>query len=229
MGACVLFSIVVPVVVAVLPSAGRVELDAAAGFVAGLVPMATLAWLVALIPGPDWVVGALAGGAALLSVPLSWGGSLVLAVPLKVIAAVSVGRLLGRQVADAWWLGVVALLALVADLWSVFAGPTRAVVEEAPRVLDYLLVHFSVLGGPLAGLGLGMSDFVFIGLYVAGSQIAGLRVRATFFAVTGSLVFSMLFAVLVRPAIPALPLMSIGFLVVNADRLAADLRRRHGE
>ena len=129
---------------------------------------------------------------------------------------------MARQVAAAWWLAAFAGVAILADAWSVFAGPTRKVVEQAPRVLDYVLVHFTPLGGPLAGLGLGMSDLVFLALFLAGSRALGLNVRAGYAAMLGSFVVTVMLAVWWKPAVPALPLLSLAFLAVNIPVVGGD-------
>lgn len=207
-----------------VPGPGPVEVDAFIGFSLGLVPVAGLTWLVARSGTGTraalvWIAVGLAGALGLSAV-----GQLVPAVPFKVVLAAVLGRLLGRQAGEPLWLAVVAVVALLADAWSVFAGPTRAVVEQAPGFLDYLLVHFPVLGRSGTGMGLGLSDVVFLALFAAGSAQAGLRVRGGFTAMCGSLLVTVAVALAWKPALPALPLLSVAFLAVNADLLVGAVR-----
>lgn len=206
-----------------LPSLGA---DAVVGFALCLLPVAWLVWVLCsrsvstrrllLVIAVDLVV-------ALVT---AWRGWSTAAVPFQVVAAAGLGAVLAGQVAVVWWLAAFAGVAIVADAWSVFLGPTRQVVEHAPQVLDYVLVHFTPVGGPVGGLGLGMSDLVFLALFLAGSRRLGLSVRRGYAAMVASLVVTVLLAVWWRPAVPALPLLSLAFLAANLPRWAALLRRR---
>lgn len=214
--------------VAALPHLWSPEVDAAAGFALCLAPVAWLVWVLCsrsvstrrllLVMAVDLVV----------ALVLAWRGWPAVAVPFQVVAAAGLGVLLAGQVAAAWWLAAFAGAAIVADAWSVFLGPTRQVVERAPQVLDYVLVHSSPVGGPIAGLGLGMSDLVFLALFLAGSRRFGLSVRRGYTAMLASLVVTVMLAVWWRPAVPALPLLSLAFLLVNLPHWVALLRRRDG-
>lgn len=210
------------------PAPGPVEFDAFLGFTLGLLPVLMMTWVAARAGIRGRVAGALLAGAAVGAVALSAAGWLVPAVPFKVVFAAGAGRLLGRQIDEPLALGLVAVVAVVADVWSVFAGPTKAVVERAPGLLDYLLVHFPLLGRDGTGMGLGLSDVVFLALFAAGSAGAGLRPRAGFAAMAGSLLVTVAVALAWRPALPALPFLGLAFLAVNADLIerAFPWRRR---
>lgn len=194
------------------------------GFVVCLAPVFLLAWAMVRASLRDRVLWVLVAGGAALGFLMSWAGWVAPAVPFKVVAAVAAGRLLGRQMAEGWWLALVALVALAADVWSVFAGPTRVIVEKAPGVLDYLLIHFPALGNSSGGLGLGMSDLFFVGLFLTGTQITGLRARATFWAMAAAFVATVVLALLTDRPLPALPFLSLAVLAVNADRLWGSAR-----
>lgn len=208
-----------------IPGLGPIETDAFLGFALGLLPVVLLAWVVARGSMSARAVGVLAAVGIVGALALSAVGWLVAAASFKVVFAAGVGRLLGFQVGEPLWLAVVAVVALLADTWSVFAGPTRAVVEGAPGVLNYLLVHFPILGRPGTGMGLGMSDLIFLCLFATGSARAGLRPRGGFVAMACSLLVTVAVALLWKPAIPALPFLSVAFLAANADLLLAAARR----
>ena len=214
------------IVVAWLPHTPWPEVDGVLGFVLCLLPIAWVVWVLCSRPLPTSLLAAACVVALGLALVMAWQGWFTVAVPFQVVAAAGFGILLARQVAAAWWLAAFAGVAILADAWSVFAGPTRTVVEQAPRVLDYVLVHFTPLGGPLAGLGLGMSDLVFLALFLAGSRALGLNVRAGYAAMLGSFVATVMLAVWWKPAVPALPLLSLAFLAVNIPSWAAMARRR---
>lgn len=216
-----LLTVVLHSLLAWVPGVDSIEVDAFLGFAIGLVPVLLISWTLVrgLLPGV--VLGALVVGCVVVSGILSREGWFLLAVPFKVIVAAGGGVLLGRQVAEAWWLAVVAVVAIVADTWSVFAGPTKVVVEKAPSVLDYLLIHFPMLGAPGPGMGLGISDVIFLSLFTAGSVGAGLRPVAGFMAMAGSFLVTVAVALVWKPALPALPFLALAFLAVNASRFVA--------
>lgn len=209
-----------------LPAPGPLESDAFVGFIGGLVPVLLLTWVLARgdlsVRGTVGLVLVGAAGGLVFS-RLGW---VSVAVPFKVALAAGGGRLLGRQVDEGWWLAVVAVAAIAADSWSVFAGPTKVLVERAPVSLDYLLIHFPVLGRPDTGMGLGLSDVVFLALLTTGAAATGLRPRAGFLAMGGSLVVAVVVALVWRPAVPALPFVALAFLLTQADLLVGRSLRR---
>ena len=208
----------------VLPSTPWARVDALVGFVVCLAPVFLILWSLVKAPFSQRLLWVLVLAGAAIGFLLSWAGWVIPAVPFKVVAAVAAGRLLGRQMAEGWWLALVALVALLADSWSVFAGPTRLIVERAPGVLDYLLIYFPALGNSSGGLGLGMSDLFFAGLFLTGSRISGLRVRATFWAMAAAFVATVALALLTARPLPALPFLSLALLAANADRLWSSAR-----
>ena len=216
----------VQVIVARLPHTPWPEVDGVLGFLLCLLPVAWLVWVLCSSPLSTARLAVACVVALCIAFATARLGWFTVAVPFQVVAAAGLGVLLAKQVAAAWWLAAFAGVAILADAWSVFAGPTRRVVERAPQALDYLLVHFTPLGGPLAGLGLGMSDLVFLALFLTGSRALGLSVRAGYAAMLGSFVVTVMLAVWWRPAVPALPLLSLAFLAVNVPTWAAEVRRR---
>ena len=210
-------SAAVYMLIGALPGTGSLELDASVGYLAGATLMAVLAWLIAGRPHSVRFLGLAIGLGLAVGLALSWAGLLGMAAPFKIVAAVSAGYLLALQLDQAWILLLIAVLALFADIWSVFAGPTKAVVEKAPGLLDYLLIHFAGLGSNLPGVALGMSDLVFLGLFTVGSRTTGLRPRASFAAMLLSLVVTFAVTMGTRRSLPALPLLGVAFIIANAD------------
>jgi hypothetical protein len=201
-----------------LPSLGKEQVDAVAGFALCLLPAALPVWLIATRPfGGEALALGLAVG-VLVAVGFSLPGLQTPAAPFKVLAGATAGTLLGRQFLYRRWLLVGAVVALVVDLYSVFRGPTRLVVEHAPRTLDFLLVQFPSLGSDRAGFGLGVSDFLFLALFVAGSRRCGLHARASLAAMLAGVLATVVAAAILDRALPALPLLCLAFILVNADR-----------
>jgi hypothetical protein len=124
---------------------------------------------------------------------------------------------------------IVAIAVLVAavDAYSVAAGPTRAIVLHHQQVLGAFTLAFHP-PGTYGVAQIGVSDFVFFALFAAASVRMGLRPRATWLATTASLGATMALSYAFDTALPALPLLSLGFLGANADLLLERSRGRRG-
>ena len=150
---------------------------------------------------------------------------LALANLFRIVAAACVGISLARYVSSVGVVLLIVAVATVSDLFSVFAGPTKILVEEDSPILDLLLLVFPTFGSPL-GFALGVSDFIFLALFAAASRFLDLRYLAsllglclaTFLAVTAGLLLE-------RP-LPALPFIAIAFVLVNLDLILPSLTRR---
>lgn len=142
------------------------------------------------------------------------------------LACIFAGRLLALIVRERNILLPVALVAGLADIFTVFAGPTGKALEKAPKLVEKLSVAIPQVGsaaGPAGARGLshvataGLGDFIFLAFFLAAVWRFGLRHRATFWGVLVAMATGML-AVLLMPRIPALPLLPFivtGFLVAN--------------
>jgi hypothetical protein len=102
------------------------------------------------------------------------------------------------------WVVLVALLIPWVDAYSVWRGPTKQITEGHEHVFGALSVAFVVPGGSAARFGL-RPLWTFAGMLVG---LALTMVLATWWDVNG---------------LPALPGISLGFLLPNADLLRARL------
>jgi hypothetical protein len=117
------------------------------------------------------------------------------------------------------WVLLVALLIVPVDIFSVARGPTKHIVEKQPQVFDVLSIAFPIPGEHTSAQ-LGLPDVLFFSLFVAAAQRFGLRVGWTWVACVASFALTMVGAVALDVAgLPALPLLSAGFVLVNADLL----------
>ena len=71
---------------------------------------------------------------------------------------------------------------------------------------------------------IGLSDIIFLGLYLGAARRFGLRERASAVAMVASFLVTLALAIWWK-ALPALPLLSVAFLGVNADLLLRGSRR----
>ena len=116
------------------------------------------------------------------------------------------------------WLVLVALLVPLVDIFSVFRGPTKEIIENREEVFTALSFAFPVPGGGAARLGL--PDLLFFALFLAAASRFELRVGWTWLAMTLSFGATMALATAYDVyGLPALPLLCLGFLAPNADLL----------
>ena len=126
------------------------------------------------------------------------------------------------------WLVLVALIVPVVDALSVWRGPTHHVLTERQEIFTTLSIAFPVPGEEGAA-NLGLPDVLFFGLFLAAAVRFHLRVRSTWLAMTLSFGATLALTVwLDAVGLPALPLLSLAFLGVNADLLWRSVRRSLG-
>jgi hypothetical protein len=122
------------------------------------------------------------------------------------------------------WVVLVACIVPWVDAYSVWRGPTNNIVHNHQHVFSTLSFAFPVPGENSAA-NLGLPDLLFFSLFLAATVRFGLRVLPTWFALTAS--FGATIAIAVawnKPGLPALPLLSLALLLVNADLLWRRLR-----
>jgi len=193
---------------------------------------------VVLIPaafGVAWLLLPFADARSVLPAGL---GLVVLCVLLDLAglgAAFNVAKLVALTLLGFWflrlfeelsWVVLVAALIPWADIYSVYRGPTREVVEERPGVFERVAVEFSLPGDHDAAR-IGPPDVFFFALFLAASARFGLRVGATWVGMTLSLSLTLLATYLFDVAgLPALPGIALGFVLPNLDLLWRALRER---
>src|ERR687896_1616959 len=143
----------------------------------------------------------------------------------RIVAAASVGISLARYVGSVGVILLIVAVATASDLFSVFAGPTRVLVQEDSPVLDALLLVFPTFGSAL-GFGLGVSDFIFLALFAAASRFLDLRYVATLLGLCFSAFLAVTVGLLLQRPLPALPFIAIAFVLVNADLIVTSLVKR---
>lgn len=136
----------------------------------------------------------------------------------KTLCAVSIGLWIGLMLTSIIQVLLISLLIIFVDFYSVFFGPTKKLVEGGSPLVGYVTISLPVFGIEAASR-LGSSDIIFFSLFVATTLVYGLRRRATAIALTLSIVGTMLIGVTLDYGVPALPLMSVFFLLVNGDLL----------
>jgi hypothetical protein len=206
-----------------LPALGDHDLNA---FVSGAIGLLLSAGIVvAALPLRDNMaavaVGLIVGGAG--AALLSAVGALEAASPFKALLGAAAGYGLARFIFSPLIVYGLAVGVAIGDSVSVSAGPTRYVLNEQPRVVEFVALYLPEWGGP-DGSYLGISDLIFLAVYLYCAWRFGLRRRATAVALCLSFVASLAIAVWTDVAVPALPLLSVALLAPNIDRVRDALR-----
>jgi hypothetical protein len=135
----------------------------------------------------------------------------------KVVAFTLFGFWFVQMLESLVWVVLVAAAIPWVDVASVYRGPTKVVVEEQPGLFERIAVAFAVPGENDAAR-LGPPDVIFFALFLAAASRFGLRVGATWIGMTAALSATLVatYAFDLR-GLPALPALSVGFLLPNAD------------
>jgi len=136
----------------------------------------------------------------------------------KIIFATSIGLWISLMLTSISQVLIISVLIILVDFWSVFFGPTRKMVESGGPWIDYFTLSLPVFGVDAVSR-LGVTDIIFFSLFLGCALLWRLRRTATALAMAASFVATMVVGVILEIGVPALPLLSIAFLLVNADLL----------
>lgn len=203
-----------PVRVDIVASAA-VTLTLAALLVWGLLPLRELGRRLPLLAAaalPVWLV-------------CDWAGAVPVANLAKIVAATALGLWIAAELERVSWTVLIAAVSAAIDVFSVAAGPTKALLAQGPVVVGYFTVALTWFGYSYteAYSALGVSDVVFFALYLGAAVRFGLRPRATVVAMTVSFLVTIAAATW-WTALPALPLLAFAFVATNVDLLWRGVR-----
>jgi hypothetical protein len=183
-----------------------------------------LVWLALPLWHERWLLP-VGVGFILLAIVLSQVDLPVLANFCKLAGVTLLGWWFLRFFEDVSWVVLVALLIPWVDAYSVWRGPTKQITEEHENVFGALSISVVVPGGGTAQLGL--PDVLFFAVFLGASVRFGLRPGWTWLGMMVGLGLTMILATWWDVSgLPALPGISLGFLVANADLLWRRLRHR---
>jgi hypothetical protein len=212
----------------VAPHLPQVGTWTAVAIVAGLVMPATLLLVLLALPLRTWKWLLLAAaGLVVVAIVTSELGSGLTANFAKLWAATFAGWAFLQFFEDLWWVVIVAAVIPFVDAISVWRGPTHSIVANPKNFHIYtgVAIAFPAPGGDAAYL--GPPDLLFFALFLASAARWHLRVGATWVAM--AVMYSLTLVIANAAALdglPALPFLSFGFLVANADLLWRTLRTR---
>jgi uncharacterized membrane protein len=123
------------------------------------------------------------------------------------------------------WVVLVSLIIPWVDAYSVWRGPTKVIVTKHAHVFTNFSFAFPIPGETTAA-NLGLPDLLFFALFLAASARYLLRPSWTWLLMTLSFGATLALAVWRNlSGLPALPLLSLGFLLANGDLIWTELRR----
>ena len=208
--------------------AGDTEVLVAGGI--GLLAIAAMA--LSLLPARDTVAGPLliVLGTGLLAGVLNAASVGAGANVAEAMLAAAVGLLFARFLRTPPGIALaVPLFVAVIDVWSVASGPTSRLLAAGTPHDDPLSFDLPAWGGAGSAGHLGVSDAIFVSMFAAWAWHFGLRRGATAVGLVLGLLGSLVLSLALDRAIPALPLIAIGYLLPNIDRIGALLRPRHDD
>ena len=185
-----------------------------------------LVWLaLPLWEGAEWFLLGCAVVCGLAAWGLQHAGYGLPANFAKLAAPTFAGWWFLRWFESVGWVVIVACIIPFVDSYSVFWGPTNDITKHHYAVYSSVAFAFVVPNHSAAQI--GPPDVLFFGLFLAAAARFRLRVPLTFALTALSFGLTVVIANAANvDGLPALPLLSIGFLAANADLLLARRRAR---
>jgi hypothetical protein len=143
----------------------------------------------------------------------------------KLFAVAAVGFAFLEYFESLSWVVLVSLIIPWVDAYSVWRGPTKVIVTKHAHVFTNFSFAFPIPGERTAA-NLGLPDLLFFSLFLAAAARYRLRPGLTWLLMTLSFGATLALAVWRNlSGLPALPLLSLGFLLANGDLIWTQLRR----
>jgi hypothetical protein len=193
----------------------------------GIGLLVVAATTLSLLPARDTLIGPLLVllGAGLLAGTLNAAGIGAGANVAEAMLAGALGLLFARWLRffPAVAIAVPVFVAAI-DVWSVASGPTSRLLEEGLDHSDPLSFDLPAWGDTGTAGQLGVSDAYFLSMFAAWALHFGFRRVATIVGLMLGLIASLVLSIVLDRAIPALPLIAVGYLLPNVDRIGRMLR-----
>lgn len=129
--------------------------------------------------------------------------------------AAGIGLWIGNGIDELSHLIPVAVVATLADAWSVGAGATAMIVQSSQ--IHYFLLRFPLVAGGVSALPMliGLTDFLFFGIFFRAAVRFGLGSGRNLLLLGSSFLVAVGGAILLKTGLPVLPFMALFFLVGN--------------
>jgi hypothetical protein len=194
-------------------SVGIVGIYVCVAAVAPVSDVSPLLWLVAI-------------GALLLVAGLNAANVGAAATPIEAIAYAAAGGIFAVGLLAPSLALVLPVFVSGIDVLSTLAGGPSELLANAGQTQpgDPLSLELPDWGTGLPAGRLGISDAVFAGVFLVYARRFGFRPRATAAALAVASIGAVALKVWLDRAIPVLPLMTVAYFAVNADRVPSLLR-----
>ncbi len=133
----------------------------------------------------------------------------------QLLVAAGIGLWIGDGIDEKSHLIPIALVATLADAWSVAQGATALIIRSAQ--IHYFLLRFPLLsGGPAAfPFLIGLTDFLFFGIYFQAARRFDLGLRKNVLLLGAGFLLTVAAAIFLGAGLPVLPCISILFVLGN--------------
>jgi hypothetical protein len=178
-----------------------------------------LVWLaLPLRRAPELHLLLVAAATAAIAIALQLSHQTAFASFFKLAAATSVAFWMLRYFESVVWIALVAFIIPLVDIYSVFWGPTSHLIKHPGGVSAFSFAFR--FPGEHNYATLGVPDLLFFALFMAAAGRFGLRVAATWLGMIALLGATIALTVWQDVSgLPALPALSLGFLLANGDRI----------
>lgn len=157
--------------------------------------------------------------AIVLTMETGRNAGLIMVINISLLVlAVCLGGLLCSVVEKGSYIIPLSIVAGVADVWSVFFGVTEDMIRDM-ETARYFLISFPLMGKPDIMPMIGVTDFVFFGLYIQLARKFNLGVKRNIVWLLSTFFLVLLVAIIAQSGIPVLPFMAVGFIIINWKQL----------
>jgi len=137
---------------------------------------------------------------------------------VQLTLASGVGLWIGEGIDEIAHLLPVAIIATVADIWSVSAGATAKIVVSS--AINYFLLRFPMPGYGTIPYLIGLTDFLFFAIFFQAAVRFELGIRKNLLLLLASFFIAVAAAIFFATGLPVLPFMAVLFVVGNFKRLS---------
>ncbi len=144
---------------------------------------------------------------------------LILLLAMAQLALASgIGLWIGEGIDEIAHLLPVAIVATVADIWSVSAGATAKIVVSS--AINYFLLRFPMPGYNTIPYLIGLTDFLFFAIFFQAAVRFDLGLKKNVVMLLASFFIAVAAAIFFGHGLPVLPFMAIFFVIGNFRRLS---------
>jgi len=143
--------------------------------------------------------------------------TIVLLCLLQLTLASGLGLWIGEGIDAVSHLIPVALVATLADIWSVSAGATSMIIVSS--AINYFLLRFPVPGSSEIPYLIGLTDFLFFAIFFQAARRFALGTKKNVVLLLSSFLLTVAAALFFKVGLPVLPFMALFFVAGNFRKL----------